>query len=123
MRYSIETRANLPEFYKDEEDRRKKLEVMENSQFHKLLSIKVHTYTSCLTLIKALMEVYDLKSRKFRLGQTLCSVLDQEVAYLLGIRNSGSIYNEASLRESACHQIPDFFAKLLHILCPPNFDP
>ncbi|KAL8148731.1 hypothetical protein AgCh_005918 [Apium graveolens] len=49
MIYSIESRSSLPEFYRDEIDKQKKLEVMKDSQFHKLLATKL-----CNTLIKAL---------------------------------------------------------------------
>ncbi|KAK1376918.1 hypothetical protein POM88_033111 [Heracleum sosnowskyi] len=69
MRYLIETRANLPEFYRDEEDKIRKLQVMENSQFHKLLSVKAHSYNCCNTRIKALGYVYDRKSKSFKFGK------------------------------------------------------
>lgn len=111
MKYSIETRACMPVFFRDEDDKKKKLEVMKHSQFHNLLATKVHN--GCNTLIKALVEVYDSDSESFQLGNTICKIQEEDVAYLLGLKNAGSVYQESSSKEYASPAIPDFYMKLV----------
>ncbi|KAK1377133.1 hypothetical protein POM88_033326 [Heracleum sosnowskyi] len=106
MNYSIETGACLPEFYRDESDKQKKMQVMKDSQFHNLLATIPHNV--CNTLIKALIETYDCDTESFRLGNTLCQILEKDVAYLLGIKNTGVVY-----QESANAAIPGFYTKLV----------
>ncbi|KAK1377134.1 hypothetical protein POM88_033327 [Heracleum sosnowskyi] len=105
MNYFIETRACLPEFYRDESDKQKKLQVMKDSQFHNLFATTPHNV--CNTLIKALIETYDCDTESFRLeSRDLCQILEKDVAYLLGIKNTGVVY-----QEFANAAIPGFYTK------------
>lgn len=117
MKYSIETRACIPDFSRDENDKKKKLEVMKHSQFHKLLATTVNN--GCNTLIKALVQFYDSDSESFQLGNSMCKIHEEDVAYLLGLKNAGSVYQESSSTEYAPTAIPDFYMKLVedHGVC------
>ncbi|KAL1807998.1 hypothetical protein ACET3Z_024988 [Daucus carota] len=107
MSYSIESRSSLPESYRDERDKQKKLEVMKDSQFHKILAIKPHNV--CNTLIKVMVETYDCATKSFRLGNTQGQIFEEDVAYLLGIKHIGVVHKKSN----ASVAIPNFYIKLV----------
>lgn len=100
----LDTRCDLPAYYRDEADHNAKLEIFKDSPFLSLL--RGRHRSKSMPVCRFLLGLYDAEQRAFSLRGKYITLCIEEAGVVLGLRNEGE---EVSQLTSNITSIPNYY--------------